>query len=486
MSANSNSAFLPMSAPFNRSSSDYRPDLLDPLTESLLSNHLASGRNTYLYRQAKRRRLSPLYSDDDDDDDDLLSLASGDDNDNSLSLASVVDVDDNPLSLASAVDVDDNPLSLASAVDENDDYSLYSASDDSNDDDANDDADPLYSSSDDVDDDDDPWDRQTERLKPLNSFLASDETDARDDEDDVVVEAGYDVHDAHDSVNDVQDDDDVHDSVDDVYDDEDVDDVIEVDYDVHDIHDDEDNIHDDNDDVDHDVDDIEEVEFVDESDDESRAKNYDTMMYLILNFKGQLERLDSDKHDLKVSLKKVIKEKEELELRYEEHVRKVTAVHDREIFELQERFRRIITFFYTSYNNYENPWPRINLTENLDQIEKDIETIKKDSETMAVQKALELKNVKIKILKLQFKRTLRSIRKLKPHLLIAELIDSISVGDTLLVKDSWQCGICYEDVSVSSGAEKFRVTSCHHIFHERCIGRWNETSLTCPYCRSDI
>lgn len=41
-----------------------------------------------------------------------------------------------------------------------------------------------------------------------------------------------------------------------------------------------------------------------------------------------------------------------------------------------------------------------------------------------------------------------------------------------------QCSICFEQ-----GDYQLR---CGHVFHERCISRWKQTSRSCPLCRAEL
>lgn len=41
-----------------------------------------------------------------------------------------------------------------------------------------------------------------------------------------------------------------------------------------------------------------------------------------------------------------------------------------------------------------------------------------------------------------------------------------------------QCAICYDQGD-------YQLT-CGHVFHERCIAKWQERSRSCPLCRAPI
>jgi len=43
-----------------------------------------------------------------------------------------------------------------------------------------------------------------------------------------------------------------------------------------------------------------------------------------------------------------------------------------------------------------------------------------------------------------------------------------------------ECPICYDVIS----EENKYITSCKHIFHEKCIERWFQHSYKCPMCRN--
>ncbi|XP_062098140.1 E3 ubiquitin-protein ligase CIP8-like [Humulus lupulus] len=56
--------------------------------------------------------------------------------------------------------------------------------------------------------------------------------------------------------------------------------------------------------------------------------------------------------------------------------------------------------------------------------------------------------------------------------------------EKVLIKDEHaSCSICVENVLVGSEATKL---SCAHIYHEKCIVRWLQTSKFCPLCRFEI
>jgi len=42
-----------------------------------------------------------------------------------------------------------------------------------------------------------------------------------------------------------------------------------------------------------------------------------------------------------------------------------------------------------------------------------------------------------------------------------------------------KCPICLDD---DRDVEEFRVTSCNHMFHTRCLTRWLTERQTCPVC----
>ncbi len=42
------------------------------------------------------------------------------------------------------------------------------------------------------------------------------------------------------------------------------------------------------------------------------------------------------------------------------------------------------------------------------------------------------------------------------------------------------CSICFDTMRRHPVLE----LPCGHRFHERCVDRWAETSMTCPYCRA--
>ena len=43
-----------------------------------------------------------------------------------------------------------------------------------------------------------------------------------------------------------------------------------------------------------------------------------------------------------------------------------------------------------------------------------------------------------------------------------------------------ECAICFERLRRAPVLE----LPCGHSFHERCVDKWGETSMTCPYCRA--
>lgn len=57
---------------------------------------------------------------------------------------------------------------------------------------------------------------------------------------------------------------------------------------------------------------------------------------------------------------------------------------------------------------------------------------------------------------------------------IYENIDEENYGS-----DAKSCAICLEDYKAN---DKIAILYCNHIFHEKCINDWNETSTRCPLC----
>lgn len=45
----------------------------------------------------------------------------------------------------------------------------------------------------------------------------------------------------------------------------------------------------------------------------------------------------------------------------------------------------------------------------------------------------------------------------------------------------YECPICLDDIKHDDKL----VTSCHHVFHRRCILAWNAIKKECPICRHD-
>ncbi|CCW67812.1 unnamed protein product [Phytomonas sp. Hart1] len=46
-----------------------------------------------------------------------------------------------------------------------------------------------------------------------------------------------------------------------------------------------------------------------------------------------------------------------------------------------------------------------------------------------------------------------------------------------------RCTICYDDITVDSGARRL---PCGHCYHEKCLTQWFEQHSTCPYCRANL
>ena len=49
---------------------------------------------------------------------------------------------------------------------------------------------------------------------------------------------------------------------------------------------------------------------------------------------------------------------------------------------------------------------------------------------------------------------------------------------------SVSCCICHEDINFCE--EEISVLLCGHLFHQSCIGKWLNTSSTCPECRISV
>jgi len=45
-----------------------------------------------------------------------------------------------------------------------------------------------------------------------------------------------------------------------------------------------------------------------------------------------------------------------------------------------------------------------------------------------------------------------------------------------------QCSICFETILTTD----LHCLPCAHVFHEACIGRWLEQSVSCPVCRLEL
>ena len=46
------------------------------------------------------------------------------------------------------------------------------------------------------------------------------------------------------------------------------------------------------------------------------------------------------------------------------------------------------------------------------------------------------------------------------------------------------CSICHEDINFS--CEEISVLNCGHLFHQKCLKQWLNTSSTCPECRISV
>ena len=46
------------------------------------------------------------------------------------------------------------------------------------------------------------------------------------------------------------------------------------------------------------------------------------------------------------------------------------------------------------------------------------------------------------------------------------------------------CAICQDIIEANTSSR--RINRCHHTFHQPCIDRWFQSSVTCPICRTDI
>lgn len=57
-------------------------------------------------------------------------------------------------------------------------------------------------------------------------------------------------------------------------------------------------------------------------------------------------------------------------------------------------------------------------------------------------------------------------------------LDTLLRNSTVLMKDSVECSICYENQD-----KIIRRLSCGHEFHLNCIDQWLAKKKTCPYCR---
>ena len=46
------------------------------------------------------------------------------------------------------------------------------------------------------------------------------------------------------------------------------------------------------------------------------------------------------------------------------------------------------------------------------------------------------------------------------------------------------CSICCESIDFSN--EEISVLNCGHLFHQKCVQQWLDTSSTCPDCRRKV
>ena len=53
------------------------------------------------------------------------------------------------------------------------------------------------------------------------------------------------------------------------------------------------------------------------------------------------------------------------------------------------------------------------------------------------------------------------------------------------VNNSDNCAIC-QDALIQDGRQVRRINTCHHMFHDNCIGTWFNRNVRCPTCRHDI